>query len=123
MNKVILTGRIANDLEIKKTNSGESALQFAVACDDGKTASGEKITDFVNCKVWKQKADFVKRYFIKGDGIVIEGKIKNNKYTNRDGVEIREQYVNIDKVEFPVPQKQRDNYSHANLQPYNNQFD
>lgn len=123
MNKTVLVGRIANDLELNKTENGISAMQFSVACSEGKDRNGNEKVNFVNCKVWRERADFINQWFKKGDGIVIEGKIQNSHYTkkvNGGDYEIYEQYVNIDRVEFPLSMKPRETnygYGHQDLQP------
>lgn len=108
MNKAILTGRISTDIKLNKTQSGLSAMQFQIACDEGKDKQGKKMTSFITCKAWRNQADFISTWFAKGDGIVIIGKNQSGKYTNRDEVEVKEQYVLVENVEFPVPMKKRD---------------
>ena len=79
MNKVHLLGRIAQDLELKK--SGEnSILNFSVAiARDYKNQNGEKDTDFINCSVFGKRAETIAQYFKKGEPIVVFGSIRVDK--------------------------------------------
>lgn len=87
-NRVILMGRICNDLELKTTPSGVSVLSFSVAVDRRYQADKEnKITDFFNVVAWRMEADFIARFFAKGRMILLEGELQNRKYTDKAGAE------------------------------------
>ena len=87
-NRIILMGRIANDLEIKKTPNGISTLQFRVAVERSyKDANGERETDFIPCIAWRNNADFIAKYFSKGAMIHIEGELQNRQYKDKNGVD------------------------------------
>ena len=87
-NKIILMGRIANDLEVKKTPNGISTLQFRIAVERSyKDANGERETDFIPCIAWRNNADFIAKYFSKGAMIHIEGELQNRQYTDKNGVD------------------------------------
>lgn len=87
-NKIIIMGRIVNDLEIKKTPNGISTLQFRVAVERSyKDANGERETDFIPCIAWRNNADFIAKYFSKGAMIHIEGELQNRQYTDKNGVD------------------------------------
>ncbi len=87
-NKIILMGRIANDLEIKKTPNGISTLQFRIAVERSyKDANGERETDFIPCIAWRNNAEFIAKYFAKGAMIHIEGELQNRQYTDKNGVD------------------------------------
>lgn len=69
-NKAILIGRLTADPELKQTQSGISVCSFSIAVD--RRFSGrdsERKTDFINITSWRQQAEFVCRYFHKGDVI------------------------------------------------------
>lgn len=56
LNKVILMGRITQDLEVKQTPSGVSVLSFTVAVQRSFARQGEeRQTDFINCVAWRQQ--------------------------------------------------------------------
>lgn len=85
-NKVILMGRIVNDLELKSTPAGVSVLSFRIAADRKYQIKGEeKKTDFINIVAWRNEAEFISRYFSKGRMILIEGELQTRSYTDKNG--------------------------------------
>ena len=78
MNKVLITGRITRDPEIRYTQSGMSSLRFSVAVDRNvaRDANGNRQADFINCVAFSQQADFISRYVHKGNMLCIEGRIQ-----------------------------------------------
>ena len=64
LNRVILMGRITQDLEVRQTPSGVSVLSFIVAVDRSFVRQGEeRQTDFINCVAWRNQAEFIGKYF------------------------------------------------------------
>ena len=87
LNRVILMGRITQDLEIRQTQGGVAVLSFTVAVDRGYVKQGEeRQTDFINCVAWRQQAEFISRYFAKGRMIAIEGNLRTRTYDDKNGV-------------------------------------
>lgn len=84
-NLVVLTGRLTVDPEMKTTQSGVSVTSFCVAVQRQYKSGEEPITDFINIVAWRHTAEFVTKYFKKGNMIGIEGSIQTRKYTDRDG--------------------------------------
>ena len=81
----VLTGRLTADPELKTTQSGISVTSFSIAVDRRYRAGEEKQTDFINVVAWRQSAEFVAKYFKKGNMIGIEGSIQTRKYTDKNG--------------------------------------
>ena len=88
INNVVLTGRLSRDPEIKQTQSGVSVCNFCIAVDRQYKSGEEKICDFINCVAWRGTADFVSKWFRKGDGIGVTGSIQTRKWVT-DGCENR----------------------------------
>ncbi len=84
-NLVVLTGRLTADPELKTTQSGVSVTSFSIAVDRRYRAGEERQTDFINVVAWRQSAEFVAKYFKKGNMIGIEGSIQTRKYTDKNG--------------------------------------
>ena len=84
-NIVVLTGRLTADPELKTTQSGLSVTSFSIAVDRRFGSGEERQTDFINIVAWRQQAEFVAKYFKKGNLIGIEGSIQTRKYTDKDG--------------------------------------
>lgn len=103
MNKIILAGRMTRDPELKTTNTGTEVCNFSVAVDRRFAPKGEeKQADFINCTAWQKTAAFVDKYFKKGDGITIEGRLESRKYVDKDGNNRVAWDVICDNVEFPL---------------------
>ena len=84
-NLVVLTGRLTADPELKTTQSGISVTSFSIAVDRRYRAGEDRQTDFINVVAWRQQAEFVAKYFKKGNMIGIEGSIQTRKYTDKNG--------------------------------------
>lgn len=84
INNVTLMGRITRDPEIRKTNNDLSVASFSVALDRP-SSGGERQTDFINCTAWRGTADFIGKYFHKGDMIALTGSIQSRSYTDKEG--------------------------------------
>lgn len=85
INKTILVGRLTADPELRQTQSGISVTSFTVACNRPYTSGGERTADFINCVAWRQTAEFISKYFRKGNAIGVEGSIQTRKYTDKNG--------------------------------------
>lgn len=105
MNLVVLEGRMTADPEIRYS-TGENAtanLNFSVAVNrDFKNAEGNYDADFIRCVAWRGQAEFISKYFHKGDPILITGNIRTGSYTNKDGAKVYTTDVYVDKVSFVV---------------------
>lgn len=100
MNKIIITGRLTRDTEIKAANTGTEYCNFTVAVDRRAKKGEEKRADFFDCTAWGKTAAFVNQYFKKGDGIVIDGRMESRKYVDKDGNNRTAWGVTVDNVEF-----------------------
>lgn len=86
LNSVCLMGRLTADPELKSTQSGVSVCSFRIAVDRTYQPKGqEKQTDFINIVTWRGTAEFVSRYFRKGQLVAVQGSIQTGQYTDRDG--------------------------------------
>ena len=82
LNKIVLMGRLTSDAQLKATQSGKSVATFTVACDRD---YGEKEADFINCVAWDKKAEFISKWFKKGDVIALTGRIAVRSYETDNG--------------------------------------
>ena len=105
MNNVTLIGRLTKDPDLKTTQSGLSVCRFTVAVD--RPYSKEKQTDFINCLAWRQTADFICKYFAKGQRIALIGSIQTGSY-EKDGSKVYTTEVNVSSVEFCESKKQNE---------------
>lgn len=100
MNKAILIGRLTADPTTSTTPTGITVSRFSLAIDRSyKSANGEKQTDFINCIAWRAQADFMTKYFHKGDPCVVLGSIQTRTY-EKDGQKRYITEVVADSIEF-----------------------
>lgn len=86
MNKVVLTGRITRDPEIRYTTAGIPSVMFSLAVDRNmRDANGNRQADFINCVAWRGQAEFISRYIKKGYLLAVEGRIQTRQYQTQDG--------------------------------------
>lgn len=106
MNHICLCGRIGSDIELKKTQSGISVISFSLAVERQYQQGGEHITDWIDIEAWRGTAEFVQKWFCKGDPIIICGEIRTSVWTDSDGSKRKRVYAVANSVEF-VPQKKK----------------
>ena len=118
INQTVLTGRITRDLELKYTGSGTAVLSFSIAVERPfKNAQGERETDFIDIVAWRATAENISKYFKKGDGIGIIGRIQTRNYENNEGRKVYVTEVVADNFDFPIQNK-----SQQSQQQNNNPF-
>ena len=102
LNHVVIMGRLTRDVELRRTGSGTPVASFTLAVDRdfGKTESGEKETDFIDCVAWRNTAEFVEKYFSKGRMAVVAGRLQIRNWTDKEGNKRRTAEVVADNVYF-----------------------
>ena len=102
LNRVILFGRICADPTFRQTQSGIPVCKFTVACDRqfANKETGKREADFIEVQAWRNTAEFVSRWFHKGDAITVEGSLRNNNYEDKNGVKHYSYFVMADNVGF-----------------------
>ncbi len=101
MNSICLMGRLTGDPELKTTQSGVSVTSFSVAVDRAfRSKDQERQTDFINCVAWRQTAEFISRYFHKGNRIALHGSLQSRSYTANDGSKRTVYEVVVDNAFF-----------------------
>lgn len=116
MNTVTLMGRIASDLELKRTQNGKVMMSFMLAVSRQKDT-----TDFIRCTAWGKSAEFISRYFTKGRMIALLGYIHAGTYTDRDGNSKYIMNVVVEKSFFTGEKKSQQNTAYQN-KGYVNQY-
>lgn len=84
LNTVVLMGRLTAAPDLKTTTSGTSVTSFTLAVDRRYTQDGEKKADFINCVAWRSTAEFITKYFNKGDLIAVTGEIQTRNYEDKN---------------------------------------
>ena len=107
-NKVILIGNMTADPELKQTTGGISVCSFSIAVNRrfARAEQGQQNVDFINVVTWRQQAEFVSRYFKKGNPILICGQIQTRNWTDNQGQKRYATEVIADEVSFVASQAQ-----------------
>lgn len=86
LNKVILIGHLTADPELKQTGTGVSVTSFSIGVTRRFARAGEQSqSDFINIVAWRQTAEFICKFFKKGNAICICGSIQTRSYDAQDG--------------------------------------
>lgn len=117
LNRVVLMGRITQELEVKQTQSGIAVLSFSLAVDRPAGKGTEKQTDFVSCVAWRHTAEFIARYFGKGRLIALEGNLRTRTYDDKNGAKHYVTEVYVDNVSFTGEPKQEGSAANKSYQP------
>lgn len=103
MNNISLLGRLTADAEIRTTQSDKSVASFTIAVNkQGKDAGA----DFIDCVAWEKTAEFISRYFKKGDSIAITGALHTRSYEDKDGKRRKVTEVTVDRAYFTGNKKE-----------------
>ena len=105
LNEITIMGRLCADPELKTTQSGTPVTNFTVACDRDREVNGERQTDFIEVVAWSGTAEFVNRYFRKGQMAVVSGRLQSRKWEDRDGNKRVSWEIVADHVYFGEPKR------------------
>lgn len=113
MNTICITGRVTQNPELKKTQSGVSVMSLSLAVDRDYKVNNEKVTDFVPVIFWRKTAEVVSQYTAKGDLLSVVGSLESRKYTDSGGNNRTVWEVKADKVGFLSKKKQPEQNAQA----------
>lgn len=99
-NKVILGGRLTAQPELKTTPSGTTVTSFSIAVNRKRAKEGEQQSDFINCVAWKERAEFICKYFGKGSSISIVGELQTRQWKDNNGNNRYATEVMVSEVNF-----------------------
>jgi single-strand DNA-binding protein len=98
INRVVITGRLTRDPELRTTTTGKQVVSFSVACDRRVKSEEGKDADFFRVTAWNQTAEFIANYAHKGRMVGVDGRLQQRKYTNKDGIEVEAIEIVADNV-------------------------
>lgn len=108
-NSVRLMGRITYQPELRKTSNDISVVNFQIAAPRPYQKDKEATSDFIDCQAWRNNADFIEKYFNKGDMICLEGTIQTNSYTDKEGNKRKSVLVVAEDIQFAPINKGKNN--------------
>lgn len=100
MNKVMITGRLTRDPELRYTGSNVPVCEFTVATNRPVNRDGERVADFITCVAWRGLGENVSKYQRKGNLVGIVGSMRTDTFDKADGTKGYKTYVLADEVEF-----------------------
>ena len=101
LNVITIGGRLTKEPELRTTQTGISVCGFSVAVERDFAAQGQqKETDFFDCVAWRQGAEFVSKYFHKGDMILVTGRMQARDWTDNNGNKRRAWEIQVDHSYF-----------------------
>lgn len=101
LNKIILMGRLTRDPELRSTQSGTPVTSFTLAVERDFTPRGEeRQADFIDIVAWQARAEFVQKYFRKGQLVAVAGRLQSRKWEDKQGQKRVSFEVVADEVHF-----------------------
>ena len=111
-NKVILMGRLTGSPELKQTPSGVPVTSFSLAVDRKYSKGENKQVDFITVVAWQQTAEFICKYFAKGQAMLLCGELQTRSWKDQNGNNRYATEVRVDEVSFCEPKKDEEtNYT------------
>ena len=120
LNKVILIGRLTADVELSQTPTGINYCRFTIAINRPFRKDAEKQADFIGVTAWRATAEFISKYFSKGSAIIVEGSLRNNDYTDKDGIKHYSMEVLASNVSFGGSSGKKSNTNNVIVQAEQN---
>ena len=110
MNHIVVMGRLTRDPERRETQSGTPVTSFTIAVDRPFVSkdNGEKKTDYFKVIAWNKLADFVSKYFVKGQMTAVAGRLELNEWTDRDNNKRTSAEIQASNVYFTGDKRERE---------------
>lgn len=119
MNNVQLVGRFTREPEVRYANSGTSIARFNLAVERVFKSEGGPEADFISCTAFGKTAEFIEKYFHKGQRIGLTGRIQTGNYAKEDGTKVYTTEVVAERVEFVESKTAPNGNQSENSEPSN----
>lgn len=110
INRVVLTGNLTRDVELRRTQSGMAIMSFGIAVNDRRknpqTGEYDDYANFVDCTMFGSRAEAVANYLSKGSKVGLEGKLRYSTW-ERENQKRSKLEVIVDEIEFLSPKQQQ----------------
>lgn len=103
LNKIIISGRLTKDPELRKTQSNKSVANFTVAINH---KYNKEVTDYFNCIAWEKTADIVEKFLGKGNRVFVSGRMESRTYDKSDGTKMQIWELIVEDIE-PIDWKDK----------------
>lgn len=110
LNRVVLMGRLTADPELRHTPNDIAVTTFTLAVERSYVKQGaERPCDFIDVVAWRNQAEFVTKYFHKGQLVAVEGSLQTRTYTDKEGRRRKVYEVVADALHFAEPKRDYSN--------------
>lgn len=110
INRVVLVGRLSNDVELRYTPSGAAVARFGIAVGGRLSKDGQDTVSFFTIVVWNKTAEIANQYLSKGKQVAIDGRLEQRTWTAQDGTRRSIVEITADRLEFLGSNVQNDNH-------------
>lgn len=114
LNIACIMGRLTADPELRHTADDKAVVRFTLACNRPTRAGAESQADFIDITAWGKTAEFVSRYFHKGQLVAVDGTIRTGSYTDKQGVKRRTFEIWANNVHFAEAKSAHSNDGYQN---------
>ena len=106
INSCIMMGRLTADPELRHTPNNVAVTSFTIAVDRTYAKAGtERQTDFFDVVAWNKTAEFVSRYFHKGQLVAVQGRMETRSYEDKNGIKRKAYEIVAENVHFAEPKR------------------
>ncbi len=121
LNIAVLMGRLVADPELRHTPNDIAVTSFTIAVERSYVKAGaERQADFIDIVAWRSTAEFVCKYFRKGQMIAVQGSIQTRSYTDSQGVKRKAFEIVADNVHFADSKRDNNPGGSTSFNNYNN---
>lgn len=118
MNKAIIVGNLTKDLDVRTASNNKHVVDFTLAVNESKD-----VCDYIDCVAWENNADNLAKYVGKGQKVLVEGRIKTNKWQDQNGQNRYKTYLRVDRIEFIASMSNNSSQVQTtHSEPKNNEF-
>ena len=107
LNRIVVMGRCGKDPEIRMTQKGTAVASVTLAVDRDYSADQNKETDWIDVVAFGKTAEFVEKYFSKGQMAVVSGRLQIRNWEDKEGNKRRSAEILADRVYFGEGKKDR----------------
>ncbi|MGL4677560.1 MAG: single-stranded DNA-binding protein [Brevinema sp.] len=111
INRVVLVGRLSNDVELRYTPSGAPVARFGIAVGGRPSRDGKDTVSFFTVVVWNKAAETASQYLNKGKQVAVDGRLEQRTWTAQDGTRRSVVEIVAERVEFLSPNSNQQSYT------------
>lgn len=119
LNKVIVMGRLTKDAELRHTQSNTAVATISLAVGRDFVKEGQQDVDFFDVIAWGKTAEFVSKYFAKGNQIAVVGRLQSRSWEDKNGNKRVSIEINAESVDFCGSKQDNDKSRESKVEDFN----